>query len=351
MPAPVLAPALQPGATVAVVSTSWQGIAVLPERAARAVAAVESLGHPVRLMPHAAAAGDGVRDWVAGPPADRAADLHAAFADPDVGLVLSAIGGNHSGQLLEYLDFDLIAAHPKPFCGYSDTTTMLHAIHARTGLVTIYGPALLPEFGEIGGPDAEVVDWLLRIVCDPTTPGALPRVGWQASEDRAATDAEGRARRRIRGEPRTVLRSGVGSGPLLPGCLPILRNLADTGYEPEYAGRILLVEPPEPPYDPELADADLTWLRTSGRLEDLAGLVLARSDGWAATAVEQWHRCALDAARGYRYPVLAGVETGHPAPMLAVPVGAPGRIEGEDLIIEGPAVVEASPQLRLRRGR
>lgn len=339
MPAPVLAPVLQPGATVAVVSTSWQGIAALPERTARAVAAVESLGHPVRLMPHAGADGDGTRDWVSAPATDRAADLHAAFADPDVGLVLSAIGGNHSAQLLEYLDFDLIAAHPKPFCGYSDTTTLLHAIHARTGLVTIYGPALLPEFGEIGGPDAEVVEWLLRIVRDPTTPGALPRADWQASEDRATTDAEGRARRRIRGEPRTVLRPGVGSGPLLPGCLPILRNLADTGYEPEYAGRILLVEPPEAPYDPELADADLTWLRTSGRLEGLAGLALGRTDGWTTTAIEQWHRCALDAARGDDYPVLAGVENGHPAPMLAVPVGAPGRIEGEDLIIEGPVVV------------
>ena len=83
----------------------------------------------------------GVRDdFDSSPVADRVADLHAAFADPDVAAILTVIGGFNSNELLPYLDWDLIAAHPKVFCGYSDITALQNAILARTGLVTYSGP-------------------------------------------------------------------------------------------------------------------------------------------------------------------------------------------------------------------
>lgn len=46
--------------------------------------------------------------WASAPPEDRAADVHAAFADDEVAAVLRGIGGNHSNQLLPLLDHDLI---------------------------------------------------------------------------------------------------------------------------------------------------------------------------------------------------------------------------------------------------
>ncbi|MGH3354639.1 MAG: S66 peptidase family protein [Nocardioidaceae bacterium] len=334
----ILAPALRPGATIAVVSTSWQGLAALPARADRAVSALQRLGYQVRLMPHARDDGDGFRDWVAGTAQSRAADLHQAFADPEVGLVLSAIGGNHSAHLLEHLDLDLVAANPKPLCGYSDTTTLLHAIHARTGLVTFYGPALLPEFGEIGGPDAEVVEHFLAMLTQPVAAGPVPAVHWQSDEDRRESDAAGRARTRHEGEPRVSLRAGAAEGPLLAGCLPCLRNLAGTEYEPSYDGRILLVEPPEAPYDVQCADADLTWLRNSGRITHIAGLAVGRTDGWTSGQRDQLHRCVLEAVRDRDIPVLAGVECTHSAPLLTFPIGVPATLSGRELRLDGPAV-------------
>lgn len=50
------------------------------------------------------------------------------------------IGGFNSNELLPHLDWDLIAAHPKVFCSYSDITALQNAILARTGLVTYSGP-------------------------------------------------------------------------------------------------------------------------------------------------------------------------------------------------------------------
>lgn len=49
-------------------------------------------------------------------------------------------GGFNSNELLPYLDWDLIAANPKIFCGFSDITAVQNAILARTGMVTYSGP-------------------------------------------------------------------------------------------------------------------------------------------------------------------------------------------------------------------
>src|SRR5919204_1393564 len=72
----------------------------------------------------------------------HAADLNALFADPEVDVVQSFQGGYGSAQTIPYLDFDLIAANPKPFVGYSDITALHTALLRRTGLATIYGNGL-----------------------------------------------------------------------------------------------------------------------------------------------------------------------------------------------------------------
>ena len=75
----------------------------------------------------------------------RVSDLHQAFADESVHAILATIGGSNSNELLPYLDYDLIQQHPKIICGYSDTTAILNAIFAKTGMShrhVKYWPAL-----------------------------------------------------------------------------------------------------------------------------------------------------------------------------------------------------------------
>ena len=67
---------------------------------------------------------------------DRLADLHEAFADPDVDGILTAIGGFNTNQLLDGVDYELVQTHPKVFCGFSDITALANALLARAGLVT-----------------------------------------------------------------------------------------------------------------------------------------------------------------------------------------------------------------------
>lgn len=78
--------------------------------------------------------------------------MHEAFADKSVDAVLTAIGGFNAVELLSQIDYGLIKANPKIFCGFSDITALSCAIYAKTGLVTYSGPHF-SSFGMLKGFD------------------------------------------------------------------------------------------------------------------------------------------------------------------------------------------------------
>ena len=134
----------------------------------RGVEAWEERGYKVKLGEHVFERDD----YVAGSPEGRARDVNAMFADPGVDVVQCLMGGYGSAQTIPFLDFDLIAANPKPFVGYSDITALHVAIRQRAGLATIYG------YGLVGMGDKETTsftrDRLLRVLGGETT-GEVPR--------------------------------------------------------------------------------------------------------------------------------------------------------------------------------
>ena len=94
------------------------------------------------------------------------------FADPEVDVVQCARGGYGSAQLIPHLDFDLIAANPKPFVGYSDITALHVALRQNAGLATFYGYGL----HGVGDPETTsfTLERLLAVLGGETT-GAVPR--------------------------------------------------------------------------------------------------------------------------------------------------------------------------------
>ena len=69
---------------------------------------------------------------------ERAADLNALVADCTVQMVLFS-GDESAAEILPLIDYDNIRRNPKLFSSYSDGTSILNAIYAKTGLVTYYG--------------------------------------------------------------------------------------------------------------------------------------------------------------------------------------------------------------------
>ena len=82
-------------------------------------------------------------------PAARAADVNAAFADPDIAAILTSIGGEDQIKILRHLDADLIKANPKPFFGSSDNTN-LHNYLWNLGIVSYYGGTIMTDLGRCG---------------------------------------------------------------------------------------------------------------------------------------------------------------------------------------------------------
>ena len=82
-------------------------------------------------------------------PEERAADFNRLAANPEVAMIFFG-GGEGGNELLPLIDFDLLRAHPKRVCSYSDGTTILEAIWAKTGLEVYYGqsPGMAADYSE-----------------------------------------------------------------------------------------------------------------------------------------------------------------------------------------------------------
>jgi muramoyltetrapeptide carboxypeptidase len=127
-------PALRPEGTIALIAPA--GPAALDVE--KAGQWMRARGYELRIFP-----GVYERDgYLAGSDKVRLADLHNAFADPEIDAVFCLRGGYGTPRLLDSLDFDLLRANPKPFVGYSDITALHLAISRYAGFVTFHGPML-----------------------------------------------------------------------------------------------------------------------------------------------------------------------------------------------------------------
>lgn len=135
--------------TIAVVSLS-SGIAGEPFvrfEAEIGLRRLKEYGLNVRFMPHALKG----LEYVKSHPEKRAEDLLSAFRDPEIDMILCAIGGDDTYRLLPYLfGHDELAGtvSDKIFLGFSDTT-INHLMLHKVGLGTFYGQAFFPDICEL----------------------------------------------------------------------------------------------------------------------------------------------------------------------------------------------------------
>lgn len=71
---------------------------------------------------------------------NKAKDINAMFLDKEVDAIFCGKGGFNCNSTFDYLDFEGVKNNPKIICGYSDPTSLINAIYAKTGLVTFHGP-------------------------------------------------------------------------------------------------------------------------------------------------------------------------------------------------------------------
>ena len=136
-------PKLQPGDNVAIVSPSWAGAGVFPQVQEIALRVIrDELGLvPVEYR---------TTRQVGASPKERADDLNAAFADPNIKAVMAVIGGEDQITVLPQLNADTIAANPKAYFGYSDNTNMLNYLW-NLDIASYHGGSTLVHLARPGG--------------------------------------------------------------------------------------------------------------------------------------------------------------------------------------------------------
>lgn len=263
--------------------------------------------------------------------AQRLEDLHAAFADPGVAGILTVIGGYNSNELLPHIDWALIKAHPKTFCGYSDISALSNAMWAHTGLVTWSGP----HFSTFGMRDgcAEIIDGFRAALFGRAPMRLDPCPTWSC--DNWFLDQD--ARTFVPNPGIQVLNPGRAQGPIVGANLSTFALLLGTPHMPSLAGCVLFVEAlADPAGFVRLLESVLQ--QPGG--DQIAGLVIGRfQPQFKVTAA---HLQDMVAARPQlqRIPVVAGLDFGHTTPLLPFPIGGIAHIDGDP----------ACPSVQVRAG-
>ena len=171
---------LRPGCRVAAIALSWGGPGAFPLRYEAGKRQFED-EFQCKVVETRHALKD--PDWLSRHPEARAEDLMAAFADPSIDGIISAIGGDDSIRILPYLDLEVIRKNPKVLMGYSDTTISLLACF-RAGLVSFYGPEFMSQFAENGGMFPYMVESVRRTLFSSDPIGIVNQnaAGWTVEE-------------------------------------------------------------------------------------------------------------------------------------------------------------------------
>lgn len=167
----------------------------------------------------------------------RVADLHAAFADPMIHVIMTTIGGFNCNELLPYLDYDLIRNNPKIFCGYSDTTALLNGIYAKTGLKTYMGPSF-SSFKMIEGQTYQTKMWHRAL--SHTNYHLEPSQEWSSDAwyDPSQT-------RHFKPTEWKVYQEGTAHGTIIGGNISTFNLLTGTEFAPKVENYVLFLEEAE----------------------------------------------------------------------------------------------------------
>ncbi|WP_239677518.1 LD-carboxypeptidase [Natronosporangium hydrolyticum] len=180
----------------------------------------------------------------------RAADINAAFADPQIRGILAVIGGEDQITVIPHLDPELVRADPKPFLGTSDNTN-LHNWLWGNGIASFYGGSSQVHLGP--GPAVDDVHarslraaLLTGERLEVTDPGESEDVGVDWADPRALTsfgEREATEPWSWYGPTRSV------TGPTWGGCLEVIEWIMTAGRFPAdpqvLAGGVLLLETSE----------------------------------------------------------------------------------------------------------
>lgn len=238
-------------------------------------------------------------------PEKRAADINWAFTDDEVKAIMCVKGGEDSNTALDHIDYKMIKNHPKIICGFSDNTSILNAIHEKTGLVTYHGPTF-----------KSLTSW---------------ETGY-AYKQFIKTFAEN-TESLIMGEPEdeyTTIQAGQATGELVGGNLSLFTKLVCGKYAVNLQDKILFLEELGFEAAPEMVNSNIYYLKQNGVFDKIAGLWIGNYEHPSKISLEKIVMNAI--GDEYKFPIIKSDNFGHIDKKIIIPIGTKAEINTNEKI-------------------
>lgn len=238
-------------------------------------------------------------------PEKRAADINWAFTDDEVKAIMCVKGGEDSNTALDYIDYKMIKNHPKIICGFSDNTSILNAIHEKTGLVTYHGPTF-----------KSLTSW---------------ETGY-AYKQFIKTFAEN-TESLIMGELEdeyTTIQAGQATGELVGGNLSLFTKLVCGKYAVNLQDKILFLEELGFEAAPEMVNSNIYYLKQNGVFDKIVGLWIGNYEHPSKISLEKIVMNAI--GDEYKFPIIKSDNFGHIDKKIIIPIGTKAEINTNEKI-------------------
>lgn len=249
---------------------------------------------------------------------NRIEDLHEAFADPQIKLIQTVLGGFNSNELLPYIDYDLIKKNPKLLCGYSDITALENGIYAKTGLVTYSGPHFF-DFGEQLGFEYTENSFKHCLFSEKSY---QVEASHEWSNDLWANVQQ--QRNFIENPGHYTINEGEATGTLLGSNLVTFHSLLGSPYFPHLDNSILFFEEDEVE-DIFSFNRNITSITLLEDFKKVRGIVFGRFSPKSEIGSKEIRQIVNNNPRLQNIPIIGGLDFGHTTPRLTLPIG--GKVE------------------------
>jgi len=277
---------------------------------------------------------------------EKAADLIAAFSDPEIKAVISTLGGDIQVAYIKNLPAAPFKNNPKPFFGFSDNTNFMNFLWLN-GIPSYYGGSIFTQLAKNGKMDEFTVEYLNKayfeegefeifasnvyndIGLDWTDPENLkkfrqyePNEGWHWDGEKNA------------------------EGTTWGGCLETIDELLRHGIKlpelVEFENVILLLETCEEISSANYVSRVCRALGERGILARVKGLLVGRPKAWEfgkeknaeekAKYKKEQRETVLRIFREYNKtsPVVQNLDFGHTDPQIPFPYGRKARISSSN---------------------
>lgn len=231
---------------------------------------------------------------------EKAEDINEMYKNKEIKAILSIKGGFNSNSVFEYLDLNLIKENNKILCGYSDATSYINYIQAKTGNSCFIGPNLKSL-------NSSETDYSLKQMLNHFNNGSFDLID--------------------KDDEIICIKKGMAKGKLIGGNLSLIANMQE---ELDFYNKILFLEELYYESPPAMVSNHLYKLKQKGVFNNLAGIWLGNYEG--DYPIEKILIDTIDDLN-LDIPVIKSNNFGHTEKKMTIPIGIEAEIKNNEIKI------------------